>query len=214
MRASRDVILQQARDEYKLMLDLTEPFHRVYAERHGVEYKRVDGTIVHGWNGTWDAIALFVRMIDCGVDRIFWLDADTLIVGDEDLHSGLSGAPLTMARHPGPPGHWNCGVLFIDVSPRVSEFFEETLRRGPGGYPWWQQQIMNDLLALPEWDGMIGRLGDRWNSTVGHVEAPDPVVMAWHGTSGPVNKYRAMREYVRRNEPIYTRAGATQGRCS
>lgn len=195
----RDVLLQQGRADYAPMLDLSAPYHRAYAERHGLEYVRVDGAQLPDWTGHWDSIPLFIGLIEQGADRVFWLDADTLIVGDEDVREGLSGHPLTMARHPGEGGHWNCGVFFIEASGRVWEFFNEVLRRGPGYYPWYQQRIMNELLDRPEWSGMVGVLDNRWNSTVRHVEAPNPVIMAWHGTPGARGKHDHMLEYIERH---------------
>lgn len=203
----REILLQQGRADYKAMLDLTEPFHRGYAERHGLEYMRVDGPVIPFWPGFWDSIELFIRLMTKGVDRIFWLDADTLIVGDEDIRQGMRKRQLTMAWHSGPPEHWNCGVFFIRNYPRALLFFEEVLRRGPGKWPWYQQEIMNDLLEDPLWYDLVGRMDDRWNSTVLHCEALDPVIMAWHGTPGGyLFKYDKMRKCIDEFEYLRDRA--------
>lgn len=203
----REVLLQQGRAEYGALLDLTETFHRGYAERYGLEYMRVDGPVLPDWAGFWDSIELFVMLLAQGVDRIFWLDADTLIVGDENIQDGLSDASLTMARHPGPPEHWNCGVFFIRNEPGVMDFFGEVLSLGPGQWPWYQQEIMNGLLAMPRWINLVGQMDNRWNSTVIHVEAPDPVIMAWHGTPGGfLFKYDKMRKCIDEFEYLRDRA--------
>jgi len=191
-----DILLQQARTEYTPLLDLTEPLHRAYAERHGLSYMRFDGPYAVEWTGHWDAIWLLDRLLACAwVDRVFWLDADTLITGDEDLRAALGGR-LAMCRHPGPPPHWNCGVLFLRNGPRMREWIHEIWRRGPGEWPWYQQQIMNDLLAEERWNEMVERLDDRWNSTYRVTAVDEAVIRAWHGVLGPDAKLARMQAHL------------------
>ena len=195
-----DVLLQQGRAEYKELLDLTEGIHRAYAHRYGMRYVRYDGPFVPDWTGHWDQIALMRALLGMpDVERVFWVDADAAIVGDEDLREGLGDGDLGMARHDGPPEHWNCGVLFVRNSPEVRGFFRAVIEGGPGEFPWYQQTLMNELI-----DGgypvFVHRLHDRWNSTVGFTDVPDPVIMAWHGTPGPVNKLAAMRTGLRHGQ--------------
>jgi hypothetical protein len=197
------VLLQQARAEYAPLLDLTEAMHRDYAERHGMVYHRVDGAVTK-WNGTWDQIPCILDALSTGADEVYWLDADAMIVSDDDLGQALPHHPaprrLAMCRHPGPPEHWNCGVLMAQNSHAVREFFRRVLKKGPGMPPWWQQQVMNDMLETPVWGWLIRALDDRWNSTWGVNEARDPVVVAWHNGQGPQVKLEAMRAYLGRAE--------------
>ena len=89
-----------------------------------------------------------------------------------------------MVRHPGPPVHFNCGVIFFRNRGRILGFIDEVMARLPGRRPWFEQQILNDLIAEERWVGIFERLDDRWNSTVNVNESPEPVVMGWHGVYG------------------------------
>lgn len=200
----RAVLLQHARAEYKALLDLTEERHRNFARRHGMEYVRVDGTAMPGRTGHWDGLLLMWAGLLFGAEAVLWVDADALIVGDEDWQRIKPGQGIRMARHPGPPEHWNCGVMLAQSGQagpgrRVVDFLQETILLGPGRYPWYQQQIMNDLAQLPQWEGIIQRLPDRWNSTLGVNEAERPVIVAWHGVSGAEEKLAAMKRWMGKN---------------
>ena len=83
----RRILLQQARPAYQALLDLTEPYHRAFAERHGLEYRRVNGALLKEWPGFWDQMALIDQVLEeDDVEAVYWLDADTLVVGDVDPH--------------------------------------------------------------------------------------------------------------------------------
>ena len=202
-----DILLQQSRPEYRPLLDLTAPFHLEYCKRHGLDYVRVDGASreTETLPGFWDSIPLFIEYTHKkGVEHVFWLDADTLIVSDEDIRWAHRDSLLTMARHPGPPEHYNCGVFFMDAVPAVTAFFREVMRHTPGEYPWYQQQVMNDLLLQPQWGWMIGQMDNRWNATVGVTDVPDPAIVAWHGTPGGVDgKLTAMLRYLATHDVAY-----------
>ena len=196
----RTTLVQQARSsEYGALLDLTEAWHRAYAERQGMAYVRVDGAVAHrSWPAQWDQIQLLANLMDDGAGLVLWLDADTLVVDPEaDLREGLGEGQLAMARHPGPPAHWNCGVLLARNTPQVRDFLVQTLALGPGEYPWYQQQVMNRLLARPEWGHLISRLDDRWNATFGVTEVARPAVVAWHDGQGAASKLARMEAYLR-----------------
>jgi len=200
MTTSREVLLQQARPPYSRLLALSYPQHRSYARQHGLELVRMGGPLIPGWTGHWDAVVVMLVLLESGVDRIFWLDADALIVGDRYFGVALaaSGGNLAMVRHPGPPEHWNCGVLMVQNGSHVRAFLQELIDQGPGVFPWFQQQLMNDMLSTSRWRGLIGApLGDQWNSTWRINEHPAPQVVAWHGWPGGVQaKHQAMRDFV------------------
>ena len=193
------VLAQQARSAaYGALLDLTEARHRAYAERHRMAYVRVDGPVADpSWPGHWDQIRLLLNLLGEGAEAVFWLDADTLIVDeDADLRDGLGDGLVRMARHPGPPAHWNCGVLLARNALGVVLFLRATLERGPGEAPWYQQAVMNELLALPRWRHLVSRLDDRWNATFGVSEVARPAVVAWHDGQGPAGKLARMAAYL------------------
>lgn len=194
---THDVLLQQGRPEYRALLDLTEERHRAYAERHGLCYERFDGTYT-SLTGHWDSIVLMRDILANGeVDWLFWLDADALAIGDTDPRTAVETS-IGMVRHPGPPEHWNCGVLFLRNGRDVRRWLDEVWARRPGVYPWYQQREMNELLQEPRWGGLVSRLDDRWNSTWEVNESPTPEIVAWHNGRSPGEKLAAMRSYLER----------------
>lgn len=195
-----DVLVQQASQAYAGLLRLSEGRHRAYAEQHKMRYMRYDGPQgMEGWPPTWHGWVCCLRLLQAGTDWLFWLDADALIVLDEDLRGALGeDAPqgrMGMVRHPGPPEHWNTGVMYIRNSARMQAFFMEVLKRGPGRWPWYQQEIANELLGEAAWRDLVVRIEDRWNSTFGVNWAAEPAVVAWHGVPAG-QKLREMEAYV------------------
>jgi hypothetical protein len=194
-----DYLLQQSRTEYYPCLDLTAPIHQAYADRHGFEYVVHKGALLPDWTGHWDAIPLMINLAgqaDTGL--ILWLDADALLVGDADPRDVMAGFDVGMARHPGPPEHYNCGVLMLRACADTVAWLERILANGPGAYPWYQQVFMNRYLEEPQWAGRVKTLPHEWNSTavLGHTE--DCIIRAWHGyPGGPAARCEALRREIR-----------------
>ena len=170
------------------MLELSAGRHAAYCARHGVTYWPVLGNVQFSRTPHWNKIALVQHALALGFATVAWLDADTLIVRDEeDFRSALdpAGGPLALARHPadpqtGSPEHWNTGVMIIRNTPRVREFFRAVWEAGPlGNHCWFEQARIMDL--LPQFSGLVQKLDDRWNSTEAVTEVPNPVIKAWHG---------------------------------
>jgi len=197
-----DYLLQQGREDYWPHLNLVAPLHRAYAKRHGMKYVSYRGVVIPEWRwGGWDHIPLILALVgreDAG--WVFWLDADTLIVGDADPRDVMDGYLVGMARHPGPPEHYNTGVKFLKACKEVGDLLQRVLDSGPGVHPWYEQNFMNQYLAEPQWAGKIKTLPNEWNSTVvlGHPE--QCIIRAWHGFSQrPAARLVAMqREITRR----------------
>ena len=173
------------------MLDLTSGRHAAYCARHGITYWPVFGEVPSGRHPAWSKIALIRAALEMGFATVVWLDADTLIVrDDEDIRGALdpAGGPLALAQHPSPgldgtTTHDNTGVMVMRNTSRVREFFTAVWQAGPlGDHVWHEQARMLDL--LPAFPGLRQRLDDRWNATVGANEAAEPVIKAWHG-EGP-----------------------------
>jgi hypothetical protein len=192
------VLLQSATPEYDPLLDLTESTNREYAESHGMKYYRAQGPIMSQWLPNWDPVFLTLALMEANRDikGIFWMDADALAVGRDSVVEALWNTDLAMCRHAGPPEHWNYGVCWTRNTEQVRHFLRTVIARGPGVWPWYNEQIMNDLLAGPLFAGLITRMHDRWNSTREFTEVTDPVVVAWHNGRGMANKLYQMRWYM------------------
>jgi hypothetical protein len=182
------VLIQQASGLHAPMLELVASRHAGYCVRHGITYWPVLGAVQFSRTPHWNKIVLIRHALDMGFDTVAWLDADTLIVRDEeDFRTALhpDDGPIAVARHPGGGDarlheHWNTGVMFLRNTPEVREFFRAVWELGPlGEKPTYEQARINDLLA--QFPGLVQRLDDRWNSTERVNEAPEPVIKAWHG---------------------------------
>lgn len=180
-----DYLLQQGRSIYWDCLDLTEQIHRNFARRYGLTFISHRGAVLPDWYGTWDSVPLMLDLVqreDTGL--VLWLDADTLIVGDADPREILGECLIGMSRHPGPPEHYNCGVLFLKACGQVSSLLQRILNNGPGEPTWYQQAIINELLTEPQWSGKIKTLPHEWNSTVVLRHPEQCIIRAWHGSKG------------------------------
>jgi len=197
MESHDALILQQASWAYAPLLDITANLHARYAQRHGMAFLALRGRVLDESTPLgFDKLALMRRMIASRYRHIFWVDADAAIVGDRDLREALKWGEVGMARHPGPPEHFNCGVICIRNTDGARAFLDEAMARRPGGPPWFEQQILNDLAAAEPWTGIFERLDDRWNSTVNANEVDEPVIMGWHGAGDVWEKAAWMRMYV------------------
>jgi len=180
-----DYLLQSACEAYIPMLDLTAERHAAFAKRHGMEFISNRCAVLPDWNGNWDSVPLTLDLVkrdDTGL--VMYLDADTLIVGDGDPRDALGDYLIGMTRHPGPPEHYNCGMMLVKACEQVAVLFERMLDNGPGEYPWWEQTILNKLLTEPQWTGKVKTLPHEWNSTVVLKHPERCIVRAWHGYPG------------------------------
>ncbi len=172
------------------MLELCMSRHADYCARHRITYWPTFGDVQAERSPHWNKILLIQHAFSLGFETIVWLDADTIIMRDDaDIRTVLNGGPpLALAQHPGPglegsdsQTHWNSGVMILRNTPRMSEFFDEVWRAGPmANRHYWNDQA-RILDVLPRFPGILQRLDDRWNSTVGVNETPNAVIKAWHG---------------------------------
>jgi len=196
----RDVIVQQASHYYAPLLRLSGGLHEAYAKRHGFDLEVYHGTFApREWHRYWDGWQVIQWLLNAGARWLVWVDSDALIVGNEDVRTaggGRRGCWIGCVRHPGPPAHWNTGVMVIRNGDRVRQFFREVFRRGPGSEPWYQQAIANEMWDEPEWGEILQPLDDRWNSTIDVNWVADAQIRAWHGQPGFRGKMRGMRRWL------------------
>jgi len=185
-------------------VNLTEIRHRAYARRFGFDYERFDGSYASlDWTRHWDGWTVCGWLLEAGVRWLVWIDADAIIVRDEDLREAVGEGlacdeGIGVVRHPGPPAHWNVGVMVIRNSERVRAFWREVIEWGPGEWPWYQQTICNTLWESPKWADLVRPMPDRYNSTWGVNWVEDAVIRAWHGQPGRQKKLEGMQAYLAR----------------
>ena len=105
------------------------------------------------------------------------------------MHDGLGT--------PGP--HLNVGIMLMQNTPRVREFFDEWVTRYPGTteFPWWEQGEAHKMRQDPKWAGVVIEIPAKWNSCIAaanHVE--DAVIEAWHGMGNGAQRYEQMKAFL------------------
>ena len=197
-----DYLIQQATDEYWPLMLLTNHIHRTYTDRHDLEFVIQCGRLVEDRHIGWDKVEMLlwlVRMPDTGL--ILWVDADAMAIGHRDPREALpDDYVIGMTRHPGrtTPDTVNAGVIFLRACPQVEEWLMEVQSRAPGVWPWFEQDIMNELLYRPEWEGRYVSLSHVWNSTVIHGHPEECEIRAWHGGGTPVSRFAKMQADILR----------------
>jgi hypothetical protein len=194
------VLVQQASGWHRDLLAETRILHTDYCKRMGIDYRRLITKRLCDRDIAWDKIVVLRETLALPYDVVIWLDADTVIVSDEDLRDALpANKDFGMIRlgnvsYKDLGFHYNAGALYIRNTERMRKFFddvwddyEEDMKE--------QGSIHNVLMreGFPEW---FVQIDDKWNSTMGGNESPSPVVVAWHGTTGVEENTRHIRETV------------------
>lgn len=211
-------------DRFKPWMEITEPLHRLYAQRHDADFQFFVGEWEPDLHPTWNRIPMILAAFDDGYDKVVWLDADTLVVNQERsvFDETDSDAPLLMTRvlssflefpwasevdgQVVPADEWdvyNDGVLIANnsVHARACMEFAWANRRAPFK-PWHVpgipelDWILDYVYAHPD---AVAQLGEEWN-WMGYPQGPpleDAVIQAWHG-HGHATRWAGLRESLHR----------------
>lgn len=192
-------------DAYQAALDLVKGRHNVYTVKYNMDYLVVRGEVKAEWlpnHGGWAKLELVRQMLLRGYKYIVWIDADAMIV---DMHTDLrDGCPmgLGMVMHNGagtPGPHLNVGVMLMQNTPRVREFFDEWCSRYPGTteFPWYEQGEAHKMAHDPKWQDVVIQIENKWNACVyANTMVDNPVVIGWHGMGSPAQRTDQMRQYM------------------
>ncbi len=191
------ILIQQAYPGlgFDKMLALTEPHHRAYCEKHGIDYQCVyDNVFEHDpVLGSWAKIELIKQALAKEYDYVFWLDADTLIVDMEtDLSEAIAPFSIGACWQRIPQlHHWNVGALYVDNCIETAEFINEWLQAYPSPNNWNEQGVFNRMAMQGK---TVVTISDKWNATVQVSEVPDAVVLGFHGQGNPEYRLQLMRD--------------------
>lgn len=207
MKSPDAVLIQQAFPSHRAMLQLTEPIHRAYCERHNIEYACVylDELPKLDRGENWSKLGLIRHYLemDMQYDYVFWLDNDALIVGDSDLRDAVPDG-IGMARHEldwgmvgekGAYDHFNSGVIVLRNTPAVRDFTEKWWNTPDEGHMWGDQHSLH--LCGQANPGVVSKIDHRWNSTPPYFSVTEgEVVRAWHGLFNAQDRYAIVRSAV------------------
>ncbi len=179
------VLVQMATGTHTQLLDAAEPWHRAYAEAHGMRYVAARETFRPDLPASWGKIPLILSLFEQGADSVVWLDADAIVADfDEDISEACEFG-IGMVRYERPFHHYQAGVLVCHRSARVVQTLKEVLACAdknhfdlPGRFGVWEQTPLNEIGVQR---GVIVSISPRWNFVPSHIECEDPVVYAAHG---------------------------------
>ena len=177
------------------MLRLTYQRHAAYAVSHSFDYWHFIGNpCPERTVGAWDKIHYIKNALVAGYEYIVWLDCDTAIVGDTDMLEALTpeqhiGGCIHDANNIQP--HINVGALYFRNTEQTRAFVDAWHDSYPGDERWHEQGSFNDLRE--QMPGIVSVINDRWNATINVNEAPDAVVVGYHGIWPHIKRLNIMR---------------------
>ena len=203
------VLIPQASGKHLPLLKLTHEHHMKYAESMYMDYRCIFGRTVPAdkanWPAQWEKMFLIQFALKTQYKYIFWIDADAVIVDMSMDFRQVMKKAIMMTKHPGgyfdPSGkswHYNDGVLFVKNDPIVSKLIDMTIDLGPGGPGWYDQLVLNYLVAIPFfYRENVGELDVKYNSCYGVNTSPSPVINTIHGPHAIEKKLEVMREWMK-----------------
>lgn len=207
------VIIQQAykrhewpaQAEYMPGLDLVAARHQAYATKWKIDYLVVRGEVRADFLpncGGWAKLELVRQMLKKGYKYVAWIDVDAMIVDmNTDLREGCpEGLGMVLHTGPGAPGpHLNVGVMLMQNTERVRQFFDEWISRYPGTneFPWYEQGEAHKMAHDPKWQDVVIRIDNKWNSCLyAQTYVENQVIAGWHGMGTPAQRVAQMRQYM------------------
>ncbi|MCE9556684.1 MAG: class I SAM-dependent methyltransferase [Planctomycetes bacterium] len=176
----RGVLIQAADGPHRGLLEVAHDHHLKYADRHGLDYWCHYGNPTAPKRAGWAKITLLLAALRIGYRQALWIDADAIIVSSEHDILAACSSGLGMVQHPNPT-HWNTGVMVANYEPAVVALLARVEAEPENGSAWMEQHALNQLAAQPEYIDAVRELSAAYNSTIGAILSPDPVIMAAHG---------------------------------
>lgn len=151
------------------------PHHSKMARRLGYDYEWTDKMVVHPF---WMKAYMILAALEAGFDRIVWLDADAVWLG-EPLEPEFDTV-FGLTYHEGFGAyehHFNAGVIYVNnEGGRALEVVNSWFLA--------RHHTFNDQAVLNQrFRDEITHLDHCWNASawIEHYASAEPRVLAWHG---------------------------------
>lgn len=188
--SGRRALAQMATGDHLRLLELAEPHHLAYAQRHGMEYRSVRGSPCPHLPPSWSKLRLVLDLFREGFDQVVWMDTDAVIVDAERDITRACSKGVGMVRYERPFPHFQAGVLVCHRSPEVVRLLEDVFASSsqnpgntPGEFGQWEQTPLN---VLGSQRGLIEPIPADWNCVPEYIACGSPAVLASHGSAFPV----------------------------
>lgn len=194
--------------EYYDMLKLTINRNCDYCAKFGAEMLPGTRSLCEGKRGGWTKLQMIINALEKGFKRIVYLDVDVII---RDLSFnlfdkaelcttgigaaiGVANSAIGLTKHDNGinPVHWNTGVMFIESSPEVLEFFKKWNNEPENNNPWMEQLPLQDLAF--KYPNLICRVDNKFNAQPGVCPSDEVVIRSFHGMPDRLN---LMKEYLK-----------------
>lgn len=188
---SRCVLQYVYGTKYEEQLLLTSDITLSQCMKFGYDYRLCTHTPKR--HPCWERVQMLIDAFEAGYMQAFWLDTDSLWVGDEPLHNAIvNDAIFSLTRHHAckyqPTDHFNIGVMYVNNSPHTLEFLHEWNETSDDGSPWYEQYALNKLIYTNQTVtkrsySTLRQISHRWNA-LPHIPPyweENPVVISWHG---------------------------------
>jgi hypothetical protein len=202
----KSILIQYSTSEQKDILDLAASINKPYADKFGMEYLTSDVRRCPDRSIYWEKILYIQELLNSTQegDLLVWTDADSLIVGDEDMKNVLpEGRVFGMVQMRGGLNcsrlipWYNAGFIAMINCPAVKGFIQRV----------WDRNDAHDEASLnaelKQSDLEIGNgyfmtgLDIKWNCWPNNIHlCPNPVVRSFHGINSD-SKLEAMKEYLK-----------------
>jgi hypothetical protein len=183
---------------YEDMLAFGMEKHLPYARQHRFDYWAVYSDVIElpiDFGG-WSKVHLIREALEQGYERVIWVDLDAFVFDPAaDLRDGCPAVGIGATHHVLPEDHFNVGMLYVRNSELTRAFVDAWLAEQPGPAHWREQAVFNQLMK--KYPGVVHEIDRKWNSTWNNNDAPDPVVLAYHGCGWPEQRLRMMKEGAR-----------------
>lgn len=187
------VLLQQGCGPCRPLLAAVRPHHLAYCRRHGFRYVPIT---TRPWHAQYELERDKLLLLSWALSHLVaeggllvCLDADAVIVGDEDLGDALpAGADFGMVLATG--RFFNTGAWWIRHTPNAAAAIEalaDMPPRPPGVTYGDQQRLVDALPRLADAGLQASALDSRWNWYDNAARRPTPPVQvrAWHSPVTP-----------------------------
>ncbi len=167
----------------RLLKRRIEPLHTRFCAIHGYKYEvEYSDRGIHPW---WMKAYMMLIAIEEGFDRVVWLDADVVWLGeplDPKFETVFGATYHEMFWH---ANHFNAGVLYVNcenAKPVIESWFAERVNNFN------DQEVLNANLKQH-----VTAIGMEWNCQIWipHYSVPNPKVVAWHGCPNRIGKMHA-----------------------
>lgn len=194
-----DLIIQQGVGAYRSLMEFGRPWHISYAAKFGMDYEAVPYALGRTYT-TIEKFTLPLSYMSRSGRWLMMIDADAIIIGDEDWRKALADVDFAAVRNIW--GEFNLGVFFIRDTQASIDFLMKCIDDLPGKIiacadQTCEQMLLNQNLFYSPLKRQA--LNRRWNDyyVAAGITEGRRQVKAWHDLQKPPeHKLEEMKRFM------------------